>query len=246
MVRTLKTAREAAAQKSKSRTAIASDAPKKAIVKTEKVKTDKAKTKKAAEAEPEEEPAAKEKKAHRWRPGTVALREIRKEQGETKYAIKKAPFRRLVRETVTDVLGANQSLRITETAFEALQAATEGELVRFMNESLLNMVHARRRTLLLHDVRRSLSSHNRFCGGNLQYPVGNSEDPGKAAVDAAVEARAKAPRKSPPKRNPVAAKVLGRDDAPKEPEVASQGEPEAEEPAADKPADATVPASEEY
>lgn len=238
MVRTKQTAREAAEQKTKTRKSIASDAPKKAIVKTEKVKT-----KKAAEAE---EPAAV-KKAHRWRPGTVALREIRKEQGETKYAIKKAPFRRLVRETVTEVLGANQSLRITETAFEALQAATEGELVRFMNESLLNMVHARRRTLLLHDVRRSLSSHNRFCGGNLQYPVGNSEDPGKAAVDAAVEARTKAPRKSPPKRNPIAAKKSTEDASAKEPEVASHVEQEVEEPdAADKPADATVPASEEY
>ena len=40
--------------------------------------------------------AAGTKRAHRWRPGTVALREIRKYQKGTELLIRKAPFQRLV------------------------------------------------------------------------------------------------------------------------------------------------------
>ena len=38
------------------------------------------------------------KKPHRFRPGTVALREIRKYQKSTELLIRKLPFQRLVRE----------------------------------------------------------------------------------------------------------------------------------------------------
>lgn len=38
------------------------------------------------------------KKPHRYRPGTVALREIRKYQKSTELLIRKLPFHRLVRE----------------------------------------------------------------------------------------------------------------------------------------------------
>ena len=41
-------------------------------------------------------------KKHRYRPGTVALREIRKFQKSTDLLIKKAPFQRLVLEIVHD------------------------------------------------------------------------------------------------------------------------------------------------
>ena len=38
------------------------------------------------------------KKPHRYRPGTVALREIRKYQKSTDLLVRKAPFQRFVRE----------------------------------------------------------------------------------------------------------------------------------------------------
>ena len=38
------------------------------------------------------------KKPHRYRPGTVALREIRRYQKSTELLIRKLPFQRLVRE----------------------------------------------------------------------------------------------------------------------------------------------------
>ncbi len=42
------------------------------------------------------------KKPHRYRPGTVALREIRKYQKSTDLLIRKLPFQRLIREVSQD------------------------------------------------------------------------------------------------------------------------------------------------
>jgi hypothetical protein len=54
---------------------------------------------------PRKKPSAKEKgdnKPHRYRPGTVALREIRKYQESTEPCIRRPPFQRLVREIAND------------------------------------------------------------------------------------------------------------------------------------------------
>merc|ERR1712076_199736 len=53
------------------------------------------------------------KKPHRYRPGTVALREIRKYQKSTDLLIRKAPFQRLVREIAQDF---KSDLRFQSTA----------------------------------------------------------------------------------------------------------------------------------
>merc|ERR1711976_692110 len=42
------------------------------------------------------------KKTHRYKPGTVALREIRRYQKSTELLIRKLPFQRLVREIAQD------------------------------------------------------------------------------------------------------------------------------------------------
>ncbi|KAF8282840.1 hypothetical protein TcBrA4_0079930 [Trypanosoma cruzi] len=57
----------------------------------------------------------------RWRPGTVALREIRQFQRSTDLLLQKAPFQRLVRE----VSGAQkEGLRFQSSAILAAQEAT--------------------------------------------------------------------------------------------------------------------------
>ena len=43
------------------------------------------------------------KKPHRYRPGTVALNEIRKYQKSTELLIRKLPFQRLVQEIAKDI-----------------------------------------------------------------------------------------------------------------------------------------------
>ena len=62
------------------------------------------------------------KKPHRYRPGTVALREIRKYQKSTELLIRKLPFQRLVREIAQDF---KTDLRFQSSAVLALQEAAE-------------------------------------------------------------------------------------------------------------------------
>ena len=59
------------------------------------------------------------KKPHRYRPGTVALREIRRYQKSTELLIRKLPFQRLVREIAQDV--APTIRRFTGCAVLAMQ-----------------------------------------------------------------------------------------------------------------------------
>jgi histone H3 len=66
------------------------------------------------------------KKPHRYKPGTVALREIRKYQKSTDLLIRKLPFQRLVREIAQDY---KSDLRFQSNAVLALQEASESYLV---------------------------------------------------------------------------------------------------------------------
>ena len=69
------------------------------------------------------------KKPHRYRPGTVALREIRRYQKSTELLIRKLPFQRLVREIALDFWPRDGGPRFTVTAIKALQEAAEAYLV---------------------------------------------------------------------------------------------------------------------
>lgn len=95
----------------------------------------------------------KAKRQHRWRPGTVALREIRKFQESTNTLIARAPFRRLVREVAASV---KETLRMSQTAVDALQEATEGYVTAVLSDSYLCAVHARRVTLMPKDLQLAL------------------------------------------------------------------------------------------
>jgi histone H3 len=81
--------------------------------------------KKTAEANPRESP----KRRHRYRPGTVALREIRKYQKNTDNLIKKLPFQRLVKEIAADV---KTDLRFQAVALEALQVSKKCDIPQTM------------------------------------------------------------------------------------------------------------------
>lgn len=62
------------------------------------------------------------KKPHRYRPGTVALREIRRYQKSTELLIRKLPFQRLVREIAQDF---KTDLRFQSAAIGALQVCKD-------------------------------------------------------------------------------------------------------------------------
>ncbi len=92
------------------------------------------------------------KKPHRYRPGTVALREIRKYQKSTDLLIRKLPFQRLVREIAQDF---KSDLRFQGTAVLALQEAGEAYLVGLFEDTNLCAIHAKRVTIMPKDMQLS-------------------------------------------------------------------------------------------
>ncbi|KAM3323557.1 hypothetical protein P3S67_004708 [Capsicum chacoense] len=89
------------------------------------------------------------KKPHRFRPGTVALREIRKYQKSTELLIRKLPFQRLVREIAQDF---KTDLRFQSSAVAALQEAAEAYLVGVFEDTNLCAIHAKRVTIMPKDI----------------------------------------------------------------------------------------------
>ncbi len=89
------------------------------------------------------------KKPHRYFPGTVAIREIRKYQKNTDLLIRKAPFQRLVKEIATNL---KLDLRMQSTALRALQEALEAYLVHLFEDSNECAIHAKHMTIMPKDI----------------------------------------------------------------------------------------------
>ena len=89
------------------------------------------------------------KAKHRFRPGTVALREIRRYQKSTELLIRKLPFRRVVREIAQDF---KPDLRFRSDALSALQEASEAYLVGLFEDTNLCAIHAKRVTIMPKDI----------------------------------------------------------------------------------------------
>ena len=97
-------------------------------------------------------PAAVEggvKKPHRYRPGTVALREIRRYQKSMELLIRKLPFQCLVREIAMDY---RSELRFQSAAIMALEEASEAYLVGLFEDSNLCAIHAKQVTIMPRDI----------------------------------------------------------------------------------------------
>jgi histone H3 len=89
------------------------------------------------------------KKPHRFRPGTVALREIRRFQKSTELLIRKLPFQRLVREIASEF---KNDLRFQSSAVLALQEAAEAYTVGLFEDTNLCAIHAKRVTIMPKDM----------------------------------------------------------------------------------------------
>ena len=103
------------------------------------------------------------KKPHRYRPGTVALREIHRYQKSTDLLLRKAPFQRLVREIyITNTTipgpskGSKSDTRWQGSAILALQEAAEAYDVGLFEDSNLCAIHAKRVTVMPKDMQLAL------------------------------------------------------------------------------------------
>ena len=92
------------------------------------------------------------KKPHRYCPGTVALREIRRYRKSTELLIRKLPFQRLVRELTQDV---RLDLRFQSSALGASQEASEAYLVGLFEDTNLCAIHAKKVTIMSKDIQLS-------------------------------------------------------------------------------------------
>jgi len=90
------------------------------------------------------------KKTHRFRPGTVALREIKKYQKSTNLLLRRAPFSRLVREIAQK---QKEQLRFQASAISALQEATESYLISLFEDTNELAIHAKRVTIMSKDLK---------------------------------------------------------------------------------------------
>ncbi|XP_033750463.1 histone H3.3-like [Pecten maximus] len=91
------------------------------------------------------------KKPHRFRPGTVALREIRMYQKTTELLIRKLPFQRLVREIALKISKFNYKFKVA--ALASLQEACEAFLVGLFEDTNLCAIHAKRVTIMPRDIK---------------------------------------------------------------------------------------------
>jgi histone H3/H4 len=86
------------------------------------------------------------------KPGTKALREIRKFQKSTERLIPFQPFSRLIREIATN-LG---EFRWQTTAVQALQEASEAYLTRLFEDTNLIALHSKRVTIMPRDMQLAI------------------------------------------------------------------------------------------
>ncbi len=93
------------------------------------------------------------KKPHRYRSGTVALREIRRYQKSTELLIRKLPFQRLVREISQSY---KTDLRFQSAAVGTIQEASEAYLVGLFEDTNLCAIHAKRVTIMPKDLQLAL------------------------------------------------------------------------------------------
>ena len=85
----------------------------------------------------------------RYRPGIVALREIRRYQKSTELLIRRLPFQRLVREIAQNM---KTELRFQASALSALQEASEAYLIGLFEDTNLCTLHAKRVTIMPKDI----------------------------------------------------------------------------------------------
>ena len=91
------------------------------------------------------------KKSYKFKPGTVALRQIRHYQRQTGHClnIPKAPFSRLIREIAQEI---NTSVRFSVNAITILHMDTENYLVDLLTDANLQAIHAKRIRVMIQDI----------------------------------------------------------------------------------------------
>ena len=89
------------------------------------------------------------KKLYRFKPGTIAMKQIREFQKSVNLLIPRAPFQRVIKEKA---LRENREIRFQSAAIQAIQEAAEAHITSVMEDSNLICLHANRVTLMGKDL----------------------------------------------------------------------------------------------
>ena len=117
-------------------------------------------TKKAAKKKPQKQAmkasaaAAPAKKVHRWKPGTVAKRDVIRLQKSNEPLIAFAPFRRMLKGIIDDL--AKLDLRVPSSTVRGVADAAEAFLVETFNAALLIAKNGKSSTVTCADFRTAL------------------------------------------------------------------------------------------
>lgn len=99
------------------------------------------------------------RKPHRYRPGTVALREIRRYQKGTELLLPKAPCSRWIREIAQNFKGLdNEPMRWNSDAIDALRTAAEDLAVSLFKKAQLRACDRKKITVTALDLRREFQN----------------------------------------------------------------------------------------
>jgi histone H3 len=102
-------------------------------------------------------------KPHRWLPGTVAFRQMKQQQRDPRFAIKRLPFQRCVREIGQDYM---EDLRFTATAIDALQQGLESYGICRVRSAYSCALINGRETIIPIDFQNSKRIVKQFWGGD--------------------------------------------------------------------------------
>ena len=84
------------------------------------------------------------RKPHRWKSGTVALREMRRYQKETRLLIPKAPLQRIIRDLARE---HKDDVRFSKEALYEIHEYIEAALTKMFDKSNLLCLHSKRKTV---------------------------------------------------------------------------------------------------
>ena len=100
-------------------------------------------------------------KKHRFRPGTVALRNIRKQQRRTDLIFSKVGFHRIMKsqaDVPTTQSDFPNGLRMQLAGRIACQTAIESQLIKILEKANLLAIHAKRVTVQPKDIQMALQN----------------------------------------------------------------------------------------
>jgi len=119
-----------------------------------------------------------EKKKHRFRPGTVSIREIKKLQKNINLTLAKFPFEKYIR-FIFDKLSNKENLKISKEVFTILQYYIEQKIVDLLKKSNYLALHANRVKLLPSDVNLMINIEkniNPFLQNNSLLDINNEKE----------------------------------------------------------------------